>query len=65
MIIILESKKDISHVFRTDTIIDGLIVCLLVNIIFLLVLSAILNIVADHIPSKMASKKDLDISLRK
>ncbi len=32
--------------------------------IFLIILSVILNVVAGHIPSKMASKKDPVIALR-
>lgn len=88
------SKKDISRVFKAETIIEGLIagglgvgIALLlgslVNVIvahfinvskianmpigaaiFLILLSIVLNVIAGHIPSKMASKKDPVIALR-
>ena len=88
------SKKDISRVFKAETIIEGLIAGLLgigialfislpINLIvsslahiekiarlpfesaiFLILLSIGLNVLAGHIPSKMASKKDPVIALR-
>ncbi|MCI8291399.1 MAG: ABC transporter ATP-binding protein/permease [Clostridia bacterium] len=88
------SKKDVSRVFKAETIIEGLIaglmgigisllICMPVNLIvfklaqieniarmplggaiFLILLSVILNVIAGHIPSKMASKKDPVIALR-
>lgn len=88
------SKKDVSHVFKAETIIEGflaglmgifitLIISLPINLIVavitginkiasmplfsaiaLIILSIILNVVAGHIPSKMASKKDPVIALR-
>ena len=88
------SKKDVSRVFKAETIIEGLIAGLLgigiallismpVNLIvsavagiesvasmplgsaiFLILLSILLNVIAGHIPSKMASKKDPVIALR-
>lgn len=88
------SKKDISRVFKAETIIEGLIagvmgigitilICLPVNIIvnaltgiekiasipigsaiFLILLSILLNVIAGHVPSKMASKKDPVSALR-
>ena len=88
------SKKDVSRVFKAETIIEGLIAGLLgigiallislpINLIvsalvhiekiaslpfesavFLILLSVGLNVLAGHIPSKMASKKDPVIALR-
>lgn len=88
------SKKDVSRVFKAETIIEGLIAGLLgigialliiapINLIistlagidkiaslpldsaiFLIILSIGLNVLAGHIPSKMASKKDPVIALR-
>lgn len=88
------SKKDVSRVFKAETIIEGLIagllgigiallICMPVNFIvsklahinniakmplgsaiFLIILSIILNVLAGHIPAKMASKKDPVIALR-
>ncbi len=88
------SKKDVSHVFKAETIIEGLIagllgigiallISLVINLIvsalvhiekiaslpfesavFLILLSIGLNVLAGHIPSKMASKKDPVIALR-
>ncbi len=88
------SKKDISRVFKSETIIEGLMagvlgigialflsipINLLVSVfagidgiarmplggaIFLILLSIGLNVLAGHIPSKMASKKDPVIALR-
>lgn len=88
------SKKDISRVFKAETIIEGLIagllgigIALLISVpvnliisvlagidsiasmplgsaIFLVLLSILLNVIAGHIPSKMASKKDPVIALR-
>ena len=88
------SKKDVSRVFKAETIIEGLIAGLIgigiallislpinlivsalvhiekiaslpfVSAIFLILLSVVLNVLAGHIPSKMASKKDPVIALR-
>lgn len=88
------SKKDVSRVFKAETIIEGLIagllgigIALLISVpvnlivsalagidsvsslplgsaIFLILLSILLNVIAGHIPSKMASKKDPVIALR-
>lgn len=88
------SKKDISRVFRAETMIEGLIAGLLgigislaisslINVIvktvagidkiaslplsgaiILILLSVLLNVIAGHIPSKMASKKDPVEALR-
>lgn len=88
------SKKDVSRVFKAETIIEGLIAGLIgigiallislpinlivsslvhiekiaslpfVSAIFLILLSVILNVLAGHVPSKMASKKDPVIALR-
>ncbi len=88
------SKKDVSRVFKAETIIEGLIagllgigIALLISMpvnfivsavagiesvasmplgsaIFLILLSILLNVIAGHIPSKMASKKDPVIALR-
>ena len=88
------SKKDVSRVFRAETMIEGLIAGLLgigislaisslINVIvktvagidkiaslplsgaiILILLSVLLNVIAGHIPSKMASKKDPVEALR-
>ena len=88
------SKKDITRVFRAETIIEGLIAgalgvgCALllsipinaivqavakidniarlpfVSAILLILLSAVLNVIAGNIPSKMAAKKDPVEALR-
>ena len=88
------SKKDVSRVFKAETIIEGLIagvlgigIALLISFpinlivsslvhiekisslpfgsaVFLILLSVGLNVLAGHIPSKMASKKDPVIALR-
>ena len=88
------SKKDVSRVFRAETMIEGLMAGLLgigislaisslINVIvktvagidkiaslplsgaiILILLSVLLNVIAGHIPSKMASKKDPVEALR-